>query len=205
MAQNAAQLGSSSAPLKQVLTDEQKQEIRKRAIDDYSELFRRMELVKKDGAAIRQEIGTWKERTKSDGIDPAGVIIAVKLSRRPAEEVVAEHREVVQNLQLMPGPLGEQFDLFQDHAKNKVIDAYLSGLKAGKNGEGVENNPFDSGTEGYFKWAEGRMQGQKAIAEEMTPPNKKNGGGEEKKDDAAAPKRRSRKTRATTEGGDPVH
>jgi hypothetical protein len=192
MAQNAAQVGTASNPLKPALTNEQKAEIRKRAISDYEVIFDALEALKKEGAKVRQELKTWGERASADGIDPASVKIAVKLMRRPVEQVVAEHREVVKNLQVMDGPLGEQFSLFENPQQTRLVDAYLSGAHAGRSGESASNNGYAPGTEDHMKWAEGWTKGQAEIAERMAP---KNG-------EAPKAKRASRKKAAN---GEAVH
>ena len=170
MARNAKALAENDgAAVKQQLTKEQQDEIWGRNADERLGLEHELDDARAIVAGVNGKISAWKKRAKHDGVDTDAIVVAIKLKKRDPEEVIAEHKSVLRVLHLLDAPLGKQFDLLRDVEVKDVVEPRTAGKAAGKNGEGADNNPYQSGTEQYQQWETGRMEGQAVIANRMRP------------------------------------
>lgn len=133
--------------------------------------------------AVAEQVAVLRNRyktSKDDGCDNDAIRLYLKIKKRPAGEIVSEHRSLGRILRLMEDPLGTQWQLFSipadvEAAKEGVVpmEAELQGQHAYSNGEPLENNPFGSepGSQNYVDWRQGWVNAQNAKARSMGPSN----------------------------------
>lgn len=124
----------------------------------------RLEDKLKECASERAVLGNAKKAAKKAGVPVDAVMMALRLKKREAGEVVTEFRNVGKVLKILEAPLGTQWGLFTDVEVVDVMDADAAGFHAGKNNEFSDNNPHAAGTEEHQKWHGGWLRAQAELA-----------------------------------------
>ena len=118
------------------------------------------------------------KKAKAAGCNPK-VLMKVIRARRDPEAAGLELQAELRYRQWIGLPLGTQSSMFDDanagdeHLTDRdrldqaIFDADEAGYKAGRSGQGRDDNPHPAGTETHVQWDKSYLKGQAAIAAEM--------------------------------------
>jgi hypothetical protein len=154
--------------------------------EDFLNYDRAIRIAKREKEDASAQFSRAKKAAKNGAVDLQAYKFIEQMRRLEEEEQLVVCRHIVQYLNILEMPIGTQFSLIdapkvppvkpKAKAEYNLFLAGEAGLRAGRDGDGAESNPFEPGTEQHVAWLRKHSEGltERVTAARMdvqdTPP-----------------------------------